>query len=92
VFAVLASSGTIECRNLPSQWLASGIHHHRQHDRLNGTVAQTVPAFNFNNLTISGSRTTFSVTLVNGGTIGVAGTFAPRQLRRQQLHHHEQHD
>ena len=43
----------------------------------NGTAAQTIPAFNFNNLTISGARTTNSVTLVNGGTIGVAGTFSP---------------
>jgi hypothetical protein len=42
---------------------------------LNGTGAQTVPAFNFNNLTISGARTTNSVTLVNGGTIGIGGTF-----------------
>ena len=43
----------------------------------NGTGAQTVPAFNYNNLTISGARTTNSVTLANGGTIGVAGTFSP---------------
>lgn len=43
----------------------------------NGTGAQTVPTFNFNNLSISGARTTNSVTLVNGGTIGIAGTFAP---------------
>ncbi len=43
----------------------------------NGIVAQTVPAFNYNNLTISGARTTNSVTLINGGTIGIAGAFAP---------------
>jgi CSLREA domain-containing protein len=44
----------------------------------NGTGAQTIPAFNFNNLTISGARTgANSVTLANGGTIGVAGTFSP---------------
>ena len=43
----------------------------------NGTGAQTVPVFNFNNLSISGARTVNSVTLVNGGTIGIAGTFAP---------------
>ncbi|MES2654387.1 MAG: T9SS type A sorting domain-containing protein [Bacteroidota bacterium] len=42
----------------------------------NGTIAQTVPAFNYNNLTISGARTTSNVTLVNGGTIGIAGTFS----------------
>ncbi|HSK29577.1 MAG TPA: hypothetical protein VLA17_06395, partial [Candidatus Limnocylindria bacterium] len=34
----------------------------------NGTGAQTVPAFNFNNLTISGARGANNVTLVNGGT------------------------
>jgi hypothetical protein len=44
----------------------------------NGAGAQSVPQFNFNNLTISGARTiNTSVTLVNGGTIGVAGTFLP---------------
>ncbi|MGH9871612.1 MAG: DUF4214 domain-containing protein [Pyrinomonadaceae bacterium] len=43
----------------------------------NGVGAQTVPAFDFNNLTISGAHTTNSVTLVNGGTIRVAGTFSP---------------
>ena len=42
----------------------------------NGTGAQTVPAFNYNNLTISGVHTA-SVTLVSGGTIGVAGSFSP---------------
>jgi hypothetical protein len=41
----------------------------------NGTGAQTVPAFNYNNLTISGARTTNNVTLANGGTVGVAGAF-----------------
>jgi predicted outer membrane repeat protein len=43
----------------------------------NGTGAQTVPAFNYNNLTISGARGANNVTLVNGGTIGVAGIFNP---------------
>jgi hypothetical protein len=44
----------------------------------NGFAAQTVPAFNYNDLTISGPRTiNTSVTLANGGTIGVAGTFSP---------------
>ena len=43
----------------------------------NGTGAQTVPAFNYNNLTISGARGANNVTLINGGTIGVAGTFNP---------------
>jgi hypothetical protein len=43
----------------------------------NGAGAQTVPAFNFNNLTISNTHGANAVTLVNGGTIGVAGTFTP---------------
>lgn len=42
----------------------------------NGTAAQTVPVFNFNDLTISGARATNSVTLPSG-TIGVAGAFNP---------------
>jgi hypothetical protein len=43
----------------------------------NGTGAQTVPTFDFNNLTISGARGANSVTLVNGSTIKVAGVFSP---------------
>ena len=45
----------------------------------NGTGAQTVTAFTYNNLTISGARTTNSVTLDNTGTatIDIAGTFSP---------------
>jgi hypothetical protein len=43
----------------------------------NGTGAQTVTAFNYNNLTISGARAANNVTLANGGTVGIAGTFAP---------------
>ena len=42
----------------------------------NGAGAQTVPVFNFNNLTISGARGGATVTLA-AGTIGVAGTFNP---------------
>src|SRR2546423_576503 len=40
----------------------------------NGSGAQTIPAFNYNNLTSSSSGTR---TLANSGTIGIAGTFAP---------------
>jgi hypothetical protein len=43
----------------------------------NGTGAQTVPAFDFNNLTISGAHGASNVTLVNGGTIGIAAVFNP---------------
>ncbi|MCY2989631.1 MAG: autotransporter-associated beta strand repeat-containing protein, partial [Planctomycetota bacterium] len=41
----------------------------------NGIGAQTIAALNHNNLTISGARTTNSVTLAPSGTIGIAGTF-----------------
>lgn len=41
----------------------------------NGNGAQTIIPINYNNLTISNTRTTNSVTLANGGTIGIAGTF-----------------
>lgn len=41
----------------------------------NGTVAQGIPAFNYNNLTITGDKATGSITFANVGTIGVAGTF-----------------
>ncbi len=42
----------------------------------NSTTAQTIPAFNYNNLTISGARTSNSITLASSGTIGVAGNFS----------------
>jgi hypothetical protein len=42
----------------------------------NGTGAQTVPAFNYNNLTISAARAANNVTLASSGTIGVAGTLS----------------
>jgi len=40
----------------------------------NGSTPQSIPAFNFNNLT---SSSTGARTLVNGGTIGIASTFTP---------------
>ncbi len=42
----------------------------------NGTTAQTIPVFNYNNLIISGARTVNNVTLDASGSIGVAGTFS----------------
>ncbi len=39
----------------------------------NGTGSQTVPAFNYYNVIVSGDRGGETVTLVNGGTIGIAG-------------------
>jgi uncharacterized repeat protein (TIGR01451 family) len=42
----------------------------------NGTAAQSVPAFNYNKLRISGNRTTSSVTLAASDTIGVADSLS----------------
>jgi hypothetical protein len=42
----------------------------------NGAGAQTVPTFNYNNLTISGNRGGAAITLASGN-IGIAGTFTP---------------
>jgi hypothetical protein len=44
----------------------------------NGTGAQTVPVFDYNNLTISGARTTNNVTLASG-TINIAGNFTANE-------------
>ncbi|MGB9178632.1 MAG: DUF4214 domain-containing protein, partial [Pyrinomonadaceae bacterium] len=41
----------------------------------NGAGAQTVPAFNYNNLTVSGSGR--AITLASSGIIKIAGTFTP---------------
>ena len=43
----------------------------------NGTGAQTVRAINYHSLTLSGTRTTNSITLESTGTIGIAGAFTP---------------
>jgi hypothetical protein len=43
----------------------------------NGTGAQTIPAFSYNNLTISGAHAANNITLANGGTIAIAGAFSP---------------
>jgi len=39
----------------------------------NGAGAQSIPAFNYNNLTISGARGAANITLASSGTIGMAG-------------------
>ncbi len=39
----------------------------------NGVGAQTIVAFNYNNLLISGAKTTNNVTFANSGTVGIAG-------------------
>lgn len=39
----------------------------------NGTGAQTIPTFGFNNITVTGSKGGNATTFLNGGTIGIAG-------------------
>ncbi len=48
----------------------------------NGTGSQTIPASNYNNLTISGSRSSATITLASGvisiaGTLGITATGSP---------------
>ena len=43
----------------------------------NGTGAQAIPAYSYNNLTISGARSANTVTLSSTDTLHVAGTFVP---------------
>jgi len=43
----------------------------------NGTLAQTITAFNYNDLTTSATRGTNNITLASSGTIGVFGAFNP---------------
>ncbi len=43
----------------------------------NGTLAQTITAFNYNDLTISAARGVNNITLASSGTIGVVGAFSP---------------
>lgn len=72
---VLASSGTIGiCGTFTPG--AGGYTITGSTVNFNGTGAQTVNAFSYNNLSISGARTTNNVTLA-AATINVAGTFNP---------------
>ena len=74
---VLEPTGTIGIAGVFTPGTAVGHTISGSTVNFNGTGAQTVPAFNFNNLTISGARGVNNVTLVNGGTIGVSGIFNP---------------
>src|SRR5262249_9349312 len=74
---VLEPSGTIGIAGTFTPGSATGHTITGSTINFNGAGAQTINAFNFNNLTISGARTTNNVTLANGGTIGVAGIFNP---------------
>ncbi len=61
----LSLTGTIDFASNPNTVNYSGV------------GAQTIGAYNFYNLTTSGNRAAAAITLVNGGTIGVASTFNP---------------
>src|SRR5678815_3298314 len=74
---VLEPTGTIGISGIFTPGTAVGHTITGSTINFNGTGAQTVPAFNYNNLTISGARGANNVTLVNGGTIGVAEVFNP---------------
>ena len=69
-------AGTIGIATLFTPGAATGHSITGSTINFNGTRAQGVPAFSYNNLTISGARTVNNVTLVNGGTINVAGDFS----------------
>lgn len=43
----------------------------------NAAGAQTIPALNYNNLTISGARSNNTITFSSSDTIGISGTFNP---------------
>ncbi len=76
----LASSGTIGIAgtlNLTATFTTGGYITTGSTVNFNGTGAETIPAFNYYNLTTSGAHTTFSITLAPAGTIGVAGVFNP---------------
>jgi|GEM_PF-992128 len=76
----LASTGTIGIANTfnPSATFTSGAFVNTGSTvDYNGTGAQSIVAFNYNNLTISQARTSNNVTLATSGTIGIAGTFNP---------------
>jgi hypothetical protein len=71
---VLASSGTIGIAGVFTPGTAVGHTITGSTINFNGTAAQTIPAFNYNNLT---SSSTGGRTLANTGTVGVAGAFTP---------------
>ncbi len=73
----LASTGTIGIAGTFTPGTAVGHTITGSTINFNGTGAQSIPAFNYNNLTISGAHGVNNVTLVNGGTIGIAGAFSP---------------
>jgi CSLREA domain-containing protein len=71
---VLANSGTIGIAGVFTPGTAVGHTITGSTINFNGSGAQTIPAFNYNNLT---SSNTGARTLANAGTVGVAGAFTP---------------
>jgi hypothetical protein len=71
---VLAGTGTIGIAGTFTPGNAVGHTIAGSTINFNGTGAQTIPAFNYNNLT---SSSTGARTLSNTGTIGIAGAFTP---------------
>ncbi|HKP45404.1 MAG TPA: hypothetical protein VJT50_02290, partial [Pyrinomonadaceae bacterium] len=71
---VLASAGTIGIAGVFTPGTATGHTITGSTINFNGSGAQTIPAFNYNNLT---SSSTGGRTLANAGTVGVAGAFNP---------------
>lgn len=75
---VLAGTGTIFVQNIFTPGTATGHTIAGSTINFNGTGAQTIPAFNYFNLSTSIARSSgTNITLVNGGTIGIAGAFTP---------------
>jgi hypothetical protein len=75
---VLASTGTIGIASAFTPGLTTGHTIAGSTIDFNGTGNQTVPVFDYNNLTISGARTTNSVTLASG-IINVFGNFTANE-------------
>lgn len=72
--AVIAVAGTLS----PNATFTSGVFSLAGSTVVfNGTGAQTIPALNYQHLTISGARGGATVTVSNTDTVGIAGTFTP---------------
>lgn len=71
----LSSSGTMRISGTFTPGSATGHTITSSTIEFNGSGPQTIPAFNYNNLSVSNSGA--NITLANNGTIYIAGTFAP---------------
>ena len=75
VNVALANSGTIGVAGTftnSSTYTGSSLVTTGSTINYNGTGAQTIIAFNYNNLSISGARTSNSVTLASSGNVAIA--------------------